>query len=179
VVECVSPYTVWVCVSCVGVEEILCGVTLTPRESSSGFNPSPGGTFWSGLTWPLRSGISRSPGNSYPPSTVSTLSTTIKTRRRGCFVRLRQCLSITRSQPWWFGCFEWSRGRGFTLFWHGLWVVNCWWTQCPGGGGGVGTVGSIKNTNVVSRLLDWYLRNYPGFDGTVSLLTRFSWKHIN
>jgi hypothetical protein len=36
------------------------------------------------------------------------------------------------------------------------------------------TVRSIKNTNVVSRLLDWYLRNYPGFDGTVSLLTRFS-----
>ena len=110
VVECVSPYTVWVCVSCVGVEEILCGVTLTRRESSLGFNPPR----WNLLVKAHLTTLIRDFLISWElvtPSTVSTLSTTIKTRRRGCFVRLRLCLSITRSQQWWFGRFEWSRGR--------------------------------------------------------------------
>ena len=154
VLECVLPYTVWVCVSCVGVEEILCGVTLTRRESSLGFNLTPGGS--------LGPGCSDRCGQEFPdptptwksPSTVSTPSTTIKTRRRGCFVRLRRCLSITRSQRWWFGGSSYLVEGVLDVFWHGLGVVNCWWTQCPGGGGGVGTVGSIKNTNVVPGLFD-------------------------
>ena len=151
--ECVLPYTVWVCVSCVGVEEILCGVTLTRRESSLGFNPPPVDLWvWDVLTVVVRNFLIS--WELVTPSTVSTPSTTIKTRRRGCFVRLRRCLSITRSQPWWFGGSSYLVEEVLTLFWHGLGVVNCWWTLCPGGGGRVGTVGSIKNTNVVPGLLD-------------------------
>jgi hypothetical protein len=97
------------------VEQMLGGVTLTRRESSSGFNPPPS-NLWVGdvLTVVVRNfRILHQLEN--PLNGINTLDDN-KTRCRGVYDRLTTLLSILDTQPESTGCLE-----------DGLVPVVKWW----------------------------------------------------